>query len=263
MTRFLGPEHFVDFLGGQTKPARFRIGDRLWVVRYPGDPQRNLRLASEFVAYRLATLLKLSVPEFELFMIRECFTPKGSNLTLGEGSATGCSWIDDAVFPDLEHEPLDPFWSTEPYVILTATLRLADTWMMNYDRRKAGNVAVRCSPFQPEVFFLDFDQSFLAKQVKGGHRPHWICTDFEPRFLDDHELLSGFDGTGCTKNAFLQKEVHFRPALERLIAIQERQLVEITSEIPVEWGVSEAARKVWVDYLLRRRAIMEEIIPRA
>lgn len=214
-----GPENFVDFQCGQTRPARFRHNSGLWLVRYPGDQQRNLRLVSEFVGCKLAILFEVPVPEFRLVRIREAFSPQGSETTISAGIGTATRWLSGASFPDVEQEPLDAFWAEETYLTIAAGARILDTWVMNYDRRKVGNIAVSGDVPPPRVYFLDFDQAFLAKCKKAGRRPHWISADFDRQMLEDSELLSGFDGAGTTRSASLQEPRHFRPSVERLRAI--------------------------------------------
>ena len=79
MTR-LSVDQFIGFLDGQTRPARVQINHEAWVVRYMKDPLKfpghNLWLASELVGYRIARVLGVPVPEFQIVAIDESFTEK-------------------------------------------------------------------------------------------------------------------------------------------------------------------------------------------
>jgi hypothetical protein len=171
------------------------------------------------------------------------------------GSAT--RWIDGAEYPDLEHDPLAPFWQEDEYLRKTAAVRVADTWMMNYDRRKPGNVAVRGDRTHPEVYFLDFDQAFLAKQ---SPRHHWIAADFTEGMLNDRELLSGFNGTGNVESETVQRREHFDWSVKRLGSVTDEDVKRAFRDIPVQWGIDQADRCVWTERLLARRKIVLEIL---
>jgi hypothetical protein len=251
------PSQFAEFLSGQTRPALFDVGGASWVFRYPVSARQQLRLASEFLGYRIASWLGMYVPDFSLARTSEEFQPHRSGVWIPTGLGTATLWIDGARYPDLEHEPLEPFWEEDEYLKRTAVARVADTWMMNYDRRKRGNVALRSSGDAPEVYFLDFDQAFLAKRPP---RPHWIAPRFENEMLDDRELLSGFRGTGTIKSETAQRPEHFAPSLQRLHSVAAADIEQALRDIPDEWGIGELDRRVWTERLLARREIVVEIL---
>jgi hypothetical protein len=261
MTLKLEPAQFIEFLCGQTRPARFQVGGVFWVFRYPRGTANELRLASEFVGYRIASLLDVPVPEFCLAQTGCAFSPSGSSLVIPAGLGTATRSIENVHYPDLERESLPTFWETEPYLVKAAAVRVADTWMMNYDRRKVGNVAVRMNQVCPEVYFLDFDQAFLGKETApGSGRPHWIESQFKAYMLQDGELLSGFDGSGNVKSAAVQRAFHFLPSVQRLRSITNEELEFVIQEIPTEWGITTEDRRVWVKTLLERRRVVLRIL---
>jgi hypothetical protein len=251
------PSQFVEFLDGHTKPARFVIAGTSWVFRYPSDTGPQLRLASEYLAHRLATWLDVSVPDLCLAHCAVPFQPDQSGVRIPGGLGTATRWIADARYPDLERDELELFWGQDKYLKAAAAMRVADTWTMNYDRRKPGNVAVRGQTVDPEVYFLDFDQAFLGKQ---SPRLHWITAGFTKEMLDDRELLSGFDGTGTVKSKTAQRPDHFDPSVRRLCSMTDAEVNQAVREIPAEWGLCESERCVWVERLLDRRKIVLEIL---
>ncbi len=256
------PPQFINLLSGQTRPARFAVGSVSWVFRYPTGAAQQLRLASEFVGYRIASWLDVPVPAFCLARSARAFQPPGSDMRIPAGLGTATRWIEAARCPDLEHEPLEPFWEEERYLIATAAARVADIWMMNYDRRKAGNVVVVGSGVAPEVYFLDFDQAFLAKEPAspGRDRPHWISADFRREMLDDCELLSGFNGSGKVKSQAAQRHEHFDASVHRLRSLAAADVERAVRDIPAEWGISDSERRLWVDRLLARREIVLKVV---
>lgn len=137
---------FVRLLSsGQTKPALVVVDGASWVLRYPRGNDKQLRLASEYMGYRAAAWLDVSVPGFSLAHIPASFhADRSTVIPAGLGIAT--QWIDGGCSPDLEHQALAPFWEQEPYLQATAAARVADTWIMNYDRRKLGNVIICGTP---------------------------------------------------------------------------------------------------------------------
>ncbi|HZY88646.1 MAG TPA: hypothetical protein VFE78_27735 [Gemmataceae bacterium] len=244
---------FVKFLpSGQTKPALFAIGGDRWVFRYPVGGRQQLGLASEYMGYRIASWLSVAVPLFCLARIPHTFQADDSSMVrAGVGTAT--RWIADATYPNLETDDLGPYWGEDKYLSATAAARVADTWMMNYDRRKVGNVAVQGGPDSPAVYFLDFDQAFLAKWPP---RPHWIAPGFTKGMLEDRELLSGFTGQGQVNSERAQRPEHFDACVQRLRSVTEEEVEQAVRAIPDEWGVSESDRLVWAERLLTRREIV-------
>ena len=168
-------------------------------------------------------------------------------------------WIEDAEYPNLKDDELKQFWEQEHYLEATAAARIADTWIMNYDRQRVGNVALRGNSDCPQLYFLDFDQAFLATD-KGCGRPHWIEAAFENEILKDTELLSGFNGRGKFKCQAKQHREHFEPAVQLLCCVTDRQVQEAVRDIPAEWEIGESERRVWAERLLARRKIVLEIL---
>ncbi len=123
----LEASQFIEFLCGQTRPARFQVGSVDWVLRYPSGGTKELRLASEFVGYRIALLLDVPVPEFCLANMDCIFSPLGSSFVIPAGLGTATRWIENAHYPDLRRESLPSFWETEPYLAKAAAVRVADT----------------------------------------------------------------------------------------------------------------------------------------
>jgi hypothetical protein len=251
------PWQFEKRRSGQTNPVLFVVGGESWVFRYPMDAGKQLCLASEYMGYRVASWLGVSVPVFCLAQTSEAFQPDQSDVRIPAGLGTATRWVDDPWYPNLEHEPLDPFWEADQYLIRTAAVRVADTWMMNYDRRKRGNVAVSGNRAAPEVYFLDFDQAFLAKTAP---RPHWIAADFKNEMLEDRELLSGFSGTGTVKSEKAQRCEHFDPSVQRLRSVTAAEVEQAVRDIPAQWGIGQSDRRVWAERLLARRKIVLEIL---
>jgi hypothetical protein len=258
----LGQDQFLQFLEGQTHPAKFELNDGIWVVRYMQDhPRQNLRLASELVSYRIAKMLGVCVPDFKIMRIDKSFNSNHQDgkkeIEVQAGFATACKWLDNGRCPDLEKEPLGKFWEEEHYLEIVARARTADTWIRNFDRKKVGNVILTGSLQAPQVWFLDFDQSFLAKGMCPihGFRIHWCEKAFKSEWLDDTEVLSGFDGTGSTKCESVQRLHHFKPVLERLKNISDERLKKILQEIPSEWSIPKKALQQWLNGLLHRRSM--------
>lgn len=257
----LSQDDFVCFLDGQTHPAKFWYGGRHWVVRYPGDAEKNLRLASELVGYRIAERLGVSVPEFRRAVITDSFEAefRGNGRLVPGGLATACEWIEGARYPHLERGPIREFWTQERYLRIVATARVVDTWLMNFDRRKEGNIALRGDFSEPEVYFFDFDQAFLKRDSGDRWRPHWLDPEFRPGFLADEkaEVLSGFGGDR-SENA--QRYEHFQPAVGTMIQTKEEELAEVLNELPCEWGIDDAKRRCWCHYLRLRRELTRRYI---
>ena len=252
--RFLVPKQYVGFLEGQTYPAKFCDADSHWVVRCPGDKAKNLRLASEFIGYRIAGLLGVPLPRFEIVTITESFRAchEGKIRTVQAGLATACEYLESARYPNFECDELDGFWEQEEYLVITATGRIADTWIMNYDRRKKGNLALTGEATAPHLWFLDFDQSFLSKKPS---QLHWIDRNFDEEWLNDDEVLSGFSGRGGARSESIQRASHFQPAIDRMMSIGEAELQLILDEIPAEWDISDSSREQWLKYFLLRRNV--------
>ena len=157
----------------------------------------------------------------------------------------------------MERDPLDNFWEEEYYFKIVARVRAADTRVMNFGRRKRGNIALTGPSDRPQVWFIDFDQSFLSKANPVSHeeRIHWSEEGFKREWLDDPEVLSKFDGKGGAKCGSLQRREHFQDTISRMQSITVEELERILDEIPPEWGTSEADRKRWLECLLKRRGI--------
>lgn len=263
----LGEDQFREFLGGQTHPAKFKLNDGIWVVRYMKDlqkhPRHNLRLASEFVGYRIAQKLGVPIPEFKLVSIGDSFKrnyfdhQKDEEIEIRAGPATACKWLKDACYPKVRGGPLNEFWKEEYYLEIVARARATDTWIMNFDRPNNGNIILTGFHKNPKVFFIDFDQSFLAeyKCPIQGDRLHWSEEAFRTEWLDDPEVLSGFDGTGDIRCGAIQRFDHFKNVLVKLESISDEELVEVLEEIPFEWDISEMARQQWLNSFLYRRDI--------
>jgi len=262
----LKQNEFLRFLDGQTHPAEFRLNGANWVVRYMKDPKEHprhsLRLASEFVGYQIAKFLGVPVPQFQVVQIAESFENKcschGKNLRILKGPATACKLIQEARSPDLDKDSLDEFWEAPYYLDIVARARTADTWTMNFDRRKKGNVLLTGSQQAPQVWFVDFDQSFLSKNASQvhGYRLHWTEEEFRSEWLKDEEVLSGFDGKGGAKCESAMHSGHFQNVLMDAEGIADEKLERLLSQIPIEWEISEKGRKRWLCSFLQRRGIV-------
>jgi len=263
----LNEDRFCEFLEGQTHPAKFKINGGIWVVRYIKNlqkyPRHNLRLASEFVGYRISQKLGVPAPESKIVRVGESFKKryfghqKNEEIEVRAGLATASKWLENALCPDIEKGRLDKFWEEDYYLEIVAHVRTADTWIMNFDRRKRGNVLLTGPLQSPHVWFLDFDQSFLAKEKCPihGFRLHWSEEAFRREWLDDTEVLSGFDGTGDIRCESVQRFVHFKNVLVKLKNINDEELKEVLEEIPFEWNISKKARQQWLENFLHRRDV--------
>ncbi len=251
------PSQFVKFLSGQTKPALFVVGGTSWVFRYPMGPGQQLRLASEYMGYCVASWLDVSVPSFCFAQTSQAIEPEQSGVRIPAALGTATQWIYDAWYPDLKHAPLEPFWKKDQYLIGTAAVRVADTWMMNFDRPRCGNVAVAGNRAAPKVYFLDFDQAFLAKHTPNcGHgRPHWIAADFQDKMLNDPELLSDLFSRDEA-----QRREHFDAVVQRLRSVTVAEMERAIRDIPAQWGIGESDRRMWEERLWARRKIVLEIL---
>ena len=240
------PSQFVKFLSPRL--ARFTLGDTDWVFRSPVTAPQKLGLASEYMGYWVATRLAVPVPAFDLARMSEPLP----QIPLGVGTAT--QWIDDhARWPDLEKDPPESFWVKDTYLEKAAAVRVADTWMMNYDRRKKGNVAICDGHAGPEVYFLDFEQAFLSPSEGGGPRHHWVNPEFSDAMLQVRERLSGFLGESTAE--------HFRPSLQRLDSVTRMDIGEALRSMPPEWGISRSDQLLWTERLWTRGRIVTEIFP--
>ena len=261
----LSENQFWEFLGGQTHPAKFKLNDGIWVVRYTKDlqkhPRHNLRLASDLVGYRIAQKLGIPIPEFKVVKIGDSFKrnyfgqQKDEEIEIQASPATACKWLKDACYPEVRGEPLNEFWKEEYYLEIVARVRATDTWIMNFDRPRKGNIILTGFHKSPNVFFIDFDQSFLAKYECPIHRLHWSEEVFRREWLDDPEVLSGFDGTGDIKCKSVQRLDHFKNVVVKMGNISDQELNEILEEIPFEWEISVEARQRWLKSFLYRRNI--------
>lgn len=197
----INEDQFRGFLTCHTSLAKFEIDGNTWVVRYMQNyPGHNLQFASEFVGYRIAQILEAPILEFNVLTIDKPF--KKSGIEVLSGPATACKWVEDVYHLDVEKAPLDEFWEKEYYLKIVATIRTLDTWIMNFDRRKDGNMVFTGPKEAPKIWILDFDKSFLEKyrSPNCARRLHWSEEEFSKEALDDSEVLSGFDGTPLCHN---------------------------------------------------------------
>ncbi len=184
-----------------------------------------------------------------------------SSFVIPAGLGTATRWIENAYYPNLRGDSLPVFWETEPYLVKAAAVRVADTWLMNYDRFRLGNVAVRENQVCPEVYFLDFDQAFLSKATaQGSTRFHWIESQFNECMVQDGELLSSFDGSGSVKSASVQRACHFAPTVQRLCSITNEELEFVIRDIPTDWGITTKDQQAWVKTLKDRRRVVLSIL---
>lgn len=261
----LGPADFIEFLPGVSSPAKVRFHDGLWAIHYPGDRVQSHRLASELVGYRVAKLLDVRVPQLEVVPIPRSFTPTGTGRTIDAGFGTASRWIDGASYPKLDKPPdwndssqsafpPEPFWRFNPYAELAAAIVVLDTWIMNFDRRKEGNLAIQGDPESPHVFCLDFDRAFTTKLSYGGRHYHWSSDVFPREELYSREALSVFGEPRVCGDV----STTGRTALKRLASLSEQELRSVFNEVPLSWGISPRAIDLWHSRLIERRAILLE-----
>lgn len=209
----------LGFLDGQTRPAKFQINNEAWAVRYMKDP-RNVLPASAGKSWDQHK----NEEEIEVM----------------SGPAMASKFLIDAHYPALEYDPLDKFWEEDNYLEIAATARVTDTWIMNFDRRKKGNIVLTGSSEHPQVWFLDSDQGFLAKEKSPPHgrRFHWFEEGFNPKCSDDPEVLSGFDGQGGVKCGSIERQEHFQNAINKMITKKQEYPFIKMSETSERAGVS-------------------------
>jgi hypothetical protein len=206
-------------------------------------------LANEIVAGEIAALLGLPCAEVATVEVSSDFLDLNSSLRdqytprISPGNHFGVVEIRDR-------------WRNPPRPLIAKVANkddfpgvvLFDVWTLNTDRNNDGNYLIVKPQFAPNRFYfstIDHGMCFAG--------PGWnesIATQVDARnFTIIPEVASEIRGT----NPFL-------PCLSKAETIPDAQLRQILDAIPEDWQVTEAERGALLEFLVKRRAKLKEIL---
>ncbi len=225
--------------GGHGKDAKPAIVCQEWFVRFRvggcDGPGRDLRIASEYFALRLAARLGVPVPRFEVVDI----TPSPSKVAsrvAEPGPAVASARVCSAREVDLQDGWPEDVGVTNDVLSTMAGIRVLDTLVMNFDRRKEGHLLLT----DDGPVFIDFDKAFIAKADQSEDRPHWSAACFQCGWLACDEILSGVRGLEEHQNF-----CHFQSYISAAEQLDCAFIEAICEDVNRYWAVGPDAVSRW------------------
>ncbi|MFM9281767.1 HipA family kinase [Paenibacillus jiagnxiensis] len=219
---------YVRSLFGWSKPHLMQCSDgNLYVVKLSSNPQGIRALANEMICCRLAKLLNLPVPDGQVIHIHESLRTQFLELgfNIGDGPHFGSRYI-----PDSTDNPSDEELGSCINIAQAADMITFDYWLDNNDR----------------YLWRDYGQNILVS--RGSDSQIWM--------IDNANILSGpnwtpesvlnsvseyrkFWGPLYAKFVpYLDGPNPFDSAIAAINALPSSDLLDITADLPVEWGVN-------------------------
>ncbi|MNJ52778.1 hypothetical protein D3C77_481310 [compost metagenome] len=236
---------YIQPLPGWSMPHLVLCSDgNHYVIKLLSNPQGVKVLVNELICSQLAKKMDLPIPDGKVI-----FIPKGVNNSPSsqEGPHFGSRFIPHGI---LHPSDLDLARCTN--IGQAADMILFDYWLDNNDRhiwtQDKQNLIIAGGP-EPKLWMID--------QANVFNGPHWNAKTL----LNKMNNFTAYWGTLYQRFVpFIDGSHPFRESLSKLHSLTRDDLFNASSNIPVEWGVSERDVVSLVNYMEHRRNAMNSLI---
>ncbi len=238
--------HIRRLRGGSQAQLMVADDGHEYVIKFQGNPQTTRVLANEYLAGRLARMIRLNVPEPAIIHVDAetirrydiSFQLTGSEIVPPAGLHFGSRFIVD----EEVHDWLPTLWLGKINNVGEFAGMLAfDKWTGNADGRQVV-FHKRCSQRKYTAAFIDFGYCFNAAE--------WSFPDSPLRGVyARHEMYAHIDSWN-----------NFEPWLSRIEGCSMGALEGIAEEIPSEWYGDRQDVDQLIHSLFERRAAVRQLI---
>jgi hypothetical protein len=217
---------------GRSSPQLILFSDsHKYVVKFKNNRQGDLVLVNEYIANKLARLLKLPIPAFRTVWISEQFIQDNPVLLehkFKAGHQVASRYIDNSFMLNTKFARLTRLGKTD--IInrnKAAGLIVFDHWVSNIDRNLR-NVLLEPDGKQYYIRMIDHANCF-QRSVKNPNR----FLPLEVRYFSSYEW--------CV--SLLNKKEELTLNVNRILDIPKDKIKEIVQSLPEDWQVSEEEKK--------------------
>jgi len=238
--------HIRRLRGGSQAQLMVADDSHEYVIKFQGNPQTTRVLANEYLAGRLARMIKLNVPEPAIIHVDAetirrydiSFQLAGSEIVPPAGVQFGSRLIVD----EEVHDWLPTLWLGKINNVREFAGMLAfDKWTGNADGRQVV-FHKRCSQRKYTAAFIDFGYCFNAAE--------WSFPDSPLRGVYARQEMY----------AHIDSWNNFEPWLSRIEGCSMGALEGIAEEIPNEWYGDRQDVDQLIHSLFERRAAVRQVI---
>ncbi|NHN28990.1 HipA family kinase [Paenibacillus agricola] len=237
---------------GYSKPQLTLLSDGLtYAVKFKNNPSGTRVLVNEYVAARVAQLLSLPVPSFQIVHISDDFiknNPALADHDFTSGHQFASLYIEGCTFFSADLLRTDGISITNPEVL--PGMIVFDFWLSNTDRKEK-NVLVKADGNGGHyIYMIDHGRCFAdsnwttksLKEIKSrlNLKVHQWC----------FHHLGGKEGLASY--------------VEQIVSLPEGEIRQIVQSIPQDWDVTAVEREALCVHLMKAReklpAILAEFI---
>lgn len=247
------PVEFVQTLSGGTAHVILFSDGKKYVVKWNGtENKRAKEVVNEYVVGKLAMLLSLPVPPFELVYIPDEFiknTPKlhSKKYKFRSGLQYACLFIENSIIPAKLSKALPSQTELINHDMLAA-MGVFDLWVKNIDRTMSNLLLERLSEGGYFVHLIDHGKCF-----PGGYQ--WSAKTIT------HKLKFDIPYRETYRWAFsILNEEYFTSFGEKIISLPNKLIYEVTQSIPEEWGVSNEESEALYNFLVEQKTHLPNLI---
>src|SRR6266542_3108142 len=238
--------HIRRLRGGSQAKLMLADDGHEYVIKFQGNPQTTRILANEYLAGRLARMIRLNVPEPAIIHVDAetirrydiSFQLAGSEIVPPAGLQFGSRLIVD----EEVHDWLPTLWLGKITNVREFAGMLAfDKWTGNADGRQVV-FHKRCSQRKYTAAFIDFGYCFNAAE--------WSFPDSPLRGVYARQEMY----------AHIDSWSNFEPWISRIEECSKGALEGIAEEIPSEWYVERQELDRLIHSLFERRETVRQLI---
>lgn len=233
---------------GATKPYIVKCSDgNRYVAKFPGNPDKYKVLINEFVCAKLAKLLKLPIPNFELATIDNIEKYHLEDIEPINGTAFCSYFVDKAA-------------NLPGYYVLTKVsnkydsikILIFDVLVGNNDRNP-GNLLINLK--NNSLLIIDHSHVFI-------HEALWNSRNLSELIGARIDLSKmnkfNFDNlSSCLNDQSYKSEI--TKFIKSIKQLKEFQIIDIIDSIPKDWSISKEEKKSLKDFLMDRISRIDEI----
>ncbi|MEH7385239.1 HipA family kinase [Bacillus sp. JJ1521] len=248
MTHYIKPIHSLYKMPkGHSSPHLIRFDDgNDYVVKFKNNPTGTRTLVNEYVAGKLAKLLKLPVIPFRTVYISQEFIDRNQCLSSNFSSGTQYAslFLEDTVYLPKNVE-LDEKIKIINYEQLAGVIAF-DYWLGNVDRNRKNLLLKRINQSDYQFYIIDHGHCF--------NKARWTVDTFKELPI----MSSSWRKAHKIYMLFLQKDEGIFTYIKRINELPLISIQGIVHSIPEDWEVSENEKEALIDYLVVSRERLQD-----
>ncbi|MEH7223928.1 HipA family kinase [Bacillus sp. JJ1566] len=243
MTHDIKPIHSLYKMPkGHSSPHLIRFDDgNDYVVKFKKNPPGTRTLVNEYVAGKLAELLKLPVTPFRKVYISQEFIDSYPSLSskFSSGIQFASLYLEDTIYLPKNME-LDEEIKIRNCEQLAGVIAF-DYWVGNVDRNRKNLLLKRLNQSDYQFYMIDHGHCF--------NQANWTVDTFQELPI----MSSSWRKAHKIYMSLLQKKEGIFTYVKRINEVPLSSIQRIIHSIPDDWEVSEKEKQALIDYLVASR----------